>query len=431
MPLDRRKAPAAVDDPEKVLTLRDVEEAYQQRVRSSKKKRPRIKRSITKTWTALFCGGCGITVTLVMVVVGLFYYNQKIPQPHHQDAQEEVRLHHPQQQRDTLSDANTDQHLVKQHHAANQKRVAWLMSFPNSGTSFTSRLVRDVSQTDTASNYADETPLGQQGMFVPVFGEEQPAGPFWTNPEQHPQNSNNNNNNSSSLSSPSLILTKTHCGIRCNPCGPEQMAETTYSFKRRCLVTKWFDATTNTNQYGTYPADRVAKAVHLFRNPFDNVVSRFHLLLKQDATLQQQYTPDKTGFLKYCLSVDYRYTDSETAYLHFGSNKLLQALWQVPCHADFLRYVEWHNLAAVTAHDLQLERLVVHYHEYADDVSLNATLHRLLDFLELPYRAPPALPFEHKSYYREYFSATERRIVKEALQFAASRETWEQIRRYF
>ena len=64
-------------------------------------------------------------------------------------------------------------------------KIAWLMSFPNSGTSFTSRLVRDATKTDSASNYADETPSGQNGLRLPVY-DDQPEGPFWIKPEASP-----------------------------------------------------------------------------------------------------------------------------------------------------------------------------------------------------------------------------------------------------
>jgi hypothetical protein len=61
-------------------------------------------------------------------------------------------------------------------------KLVWLMSFPNSGTSFTSQLIREATWTDSASNYADETPAGQGGFAFPVY-DDQPEGPFWIKPE--------------------------------------------------------------------------------------------------------------------------------------------------------------------------------------------------------------------------------------------------------
>ena len=64
----------------------------------------------------------------------------------------------------------------------NEPKIVWLMSFPNSGTSYTSQLVRDTTHTVSASNYADETPSGQEGFLEPVY-EDQIEGPFWIRPE--------------------------------------------------------------------------------------------------------------------------------------------------------------------------------------------------------------------------------------------------------
>lgn len=67
-----------------------------------------------------------------------------------------------------------------------EPKLVWLMSFPNSGTSFTSRLVRDATKTDSASNYADETISGQEGLILPVY-KDQPMGPFWIKPAESPE----------------------------------------------------------------------------------------------------------------------------------------------------------------------------------------------------------------------------------------------------
>jgi hypothetical protein len=63
-------------------------------------------------------------------------------------------------------------------------KLVWLMSFPNSGTSFTSRVIRDLTKTDSASNYADGTPTGKAGVQLPVF-DSMPDGPFWINKPDH------------------------------------------------------------------------------------------------------------------------------------------------------------------------------------------------------------------------------------------------------
>jgi hypothetical protein len=66
-----------------------------------------------------------------------------------------------------------------------EPKLVWLMSFPNSGTSYTSQLIRDATLTDSASNYADETIFGQSGVMLPVY-VDQPEGPFWIKSMENP-----------------------------------------------------------------------------------------------------------------------------------------------------------------------------------------------------------------------------------------------------
>jgi len=77
--------------------------------------------------------------------------------------------------------------------------VAWLMSFPNSGTSYTLNLVREASNKTTATNYALEGEIKDQPS-VPAISSSS-GGPFL---EIIP-------NRTTDLPS-RYILTKTHCG---------------------------------------------------------------------------------------------------------------------------------------------------------------------------------------------------------------------------
>jgi hypothetical protein len=90
-------------------------------------------------------------------------------------------------------------------------QIAWLMSFPNSGTSYTSKLIRHASQTRTASNYGNEERVAV-GLSRAIF-DDQPTGPFWQDMHIHPEYTLPQN----------YALTKTHCGGRCEMCGPTQV----------------------------------------------------------------------------------------------------------------------------------------------------------------------------------------------------------------
>ena len=70
--------------------------------------------------------------------------------------------------------------------------IAWLMSFPRSGTSYTLANVRDTSRLPTATNYGQDT----QQLFIPVLKKD--SGPYW-NADRYPRPTSG------------FVLTKTHC----------------------------------------------------------------------------------------------------------------------------------------------------------------------------------------------------------------------------
>lgn len=90
------------------------------------------------------------------------------------------------EEQSTMVESETDDAYIKASLSSssivNEPKIVWLMSFPNSGTSYTSQLVRDTTHTVSASNYADETPSGLEGFLEPVY-EDQIEGPFWIRPE--------------------------------------------------------------------------------------------------------------------------------------------------------------------------------------------------------------------------------------------------------
>jgi Sulfotransferase domain len=301
------------------------------------------------------------------------------------------------------------------------RQMVWLMSFPNSGTSFTSRLVRDATKTVSASNYADETPTGKQGIKELVYPDK-PQGPFWIKPEASPD----------FVEPTKYILTKTHCGIRCTMCPPEKYAESTYSFRRNCFKTKWIDVqstnNTKTRVFGSYEPDDLAKTVHLIRDPFDNVVSRYHLERQLPGRKAAEYPESREGFREYCKAIDSLHSTNEKRAL-FLDNEILEIMKIVPCHADFFRYIEWHNLAFVTTRDLEVEAFVLHYDWYTTRYEQVAK--ELLAFLELDIHKDGELtPFVPGKVY-PYFTAEEKLAVKRAFRIMASPQCWRHVEGYF
>ncbi len=226
---------------------------------------------------------------------------------------------------------NNITHRVIVHANPNTTKIAWLMSFPNSGTTYTAELVRTVTQQRTASNYG---PGNSQGIVY----QEQPGGPFWDGasllPELHWTHPRK------------FILTKTHCGGYCMNCSPEQYTETTYSFRHKCLSTTHRH---NHSIHEAYYSPRlITKAVHLVRDPFDNVVARFHLEQgKRTNYSSVSYSNDREGFRQFCwhLKKQYRREERDAEIYNRYHPDLFNLTKDVPCRADFFRYVEWHNLA--------------------------------------------------------------------------------------
>ncbi len=122
-----------------------------------------------------------------------------------------------------------------------------VISFPNSGTSFTSLLIRLASNTTSGTNYGMETNLGVSAMSVPVY-DWSVFGPYWIHPPGHFSPSevtsmlidNNTKHTATSKGKKgrsnirnydippptSSIITKTHCGSRCVMCPPQEYLET-------------------------------------------------------------------------------------------------------------------------------------------------------------------------------------------------------------
>jgi len=175
-------------------------------------------------------------------------------------------------------------------------RIAWLASFPNSGTSFTMTMVARATNTTFATNYGIEASYGSRDKpSLPIYPRH-PEGPYMPDPEtsvHHRQLPYQGG----------LVLTKTHCGGYCVNCGPDEYAygydygndhgdgaegatakeNDDYStdtpqvtFLQDCASGHAIDRHQNLVDV-SYPPERVARVVHLIRNPFHNVIARFHL----------------------------------------------------------------------------------------------------------------------------------------------------------
>lgn len=294
--------------------------------------------------------------------------------------------------------------------------VAWLMSWPNSGTSYTLRIVREISNQTTATNYGNEHLNNKSSILV---------HPNWTNGPFRATLSQNLPD--------TFILTKTHCGSRCVHCAPDGYLETQRTFQRSCQTGKRVTNGTGTEVIYDSSILKGGKAVHLIRNPLDNIVARFHLSRrheKDDADgIAAFFANNATGFQAWCTRLDTLYLqyESHTPWL----DAPLRKLWKdVPCHAEFFKYAQWHNLALWTAESMDLEVHLLRYEDYDDD-NWHRTVESLLTFLQLPAVAwDDATPFESRSYH-SYYTKVQVANIEALLKDVASAPIWDIVGDYF
>lgn len=303
-------------------------------------------------------------------------------------------------------------------------KVVWLMSFPNSGNSFTTQMVRMHTNHFTATNYGEEH-IGENGTSVPIHNHPMYArGPFLSE------------SNTKSRAMGRLILTKTHCGGRCSRCGPETYMETLESFKTACLTARRGISSSTKNgvlafEKMQYHQDLVYGAIHIIRDPFDNIVSRFHLIQKVNKkqgkkNFENHFPNDALGFRKWCNYMDGQYLASEAKFL---DNVTLDLLRNIPCHSDFYRYIQWHNLAFQVTDVMNIPAMIVHYEDY--EHNFHETKDRILSFLDLKDVSYRNVTFSSGKTYGHYFTADEKRGVLNLLYHLSSAQTQKEVMRYF
>jgi len=298
----------------------------------------------------------------------------------------------------------------------NDPRVAWLMSFPNSGTSYTLGLVASASNMTLASNYGWEHG-GKEGISIPIFE----GGPYWLDPD-------------SDRRPTKTVLTKTHCGGYCHNCRVRKSVETPHSFLLHCATAEGKERFNESEPFHSkrhvYDTSNVDRAVHLIRDPLDNMVSRYHLgihkVTKQNSTdLIERYTYTPEGFRNYCEDQEYAHDEKTSDYV---DQAVLRLIKDIPCHLDLFRYVQWHNLAFIATNDfLQIPTHVLHYENYSN--AFDETVESLLDFLELP-NTGVMTPFETGKSYRTYYTSPQIRALRNATMRLALPITWQHLHHY-
>jgi hypothetical protein len=268
--------------------------------------------------------------------------------------------------------------------------------------------VRIVTGQLTASNYKSE-------HDVAVY-ETMPGGPFFTNKDVPDM----------VRPTKGFVLTKTHCTGYCSVCAPEFYIVNATEFTQSCFEGDSFLTDEGDETVYSYSPDLVQRAVHIIRDPFDNIVSRFHLMRENFSRRNQtelvvRHPKTKAGFRSYCKYMGERFYKEHLELFD-------EVIKDIPCFSDFFRYIQWHNLAFTTTEDLRSSTLIIHYEDYL--TKLDQTKDALLEFLgQDGIRDAP--PFETGKSYREYFTKDEIQAVSRMFSKLASQKTWDQTNHYF
>lgn len=323
---------------------------------------------------------------------------------------------------DSIAEASSRDKFILKPKSEFTPSIAWLMSFPNSGTSYTMTMVARSSNRAFATNYCDEVMADDDEQSLSIY-PRRPEGPFWAG-------------KSGKISTPrdlpdKYVITKTHCGSRCLNCGPDEYVETPAHFLKRCASGHARVRPKRKRVEVEYPPERVAKAIHLIRNPFHNIIARYHLEhrhagYKNETKWLDGHSNDKEGLQKYCKDLDQTYRKQDEAF--FGKDNVPKA----PCHGEFYKWTQWHNYVheglelIESLHEVPV--LTIYYEDYS--LKFNSTVDTILDFLELKQEGY-LREFTARSDYGGYFSTDQERQVRDLVKEVASPRTWKQVKHYF
>jgi len=285
------------------------------------------------------------------------------------------------------------------------------------GTTYTNKLVQGISNTTTATNYGTEV-TGYK-TSIPI-SPNLLDGPFFRFPEEKYSK---------------YILTKTHCGGFCIRCSPDRYILDAKQFERECRSGNKKVDGKEISIKSAYNASIPKKAVHIIRNPFDNLVARLHHQRKSwidsedsKSEMLAMFNSSEEGFRKWCRFVDYS-AASKMKNMSRLSNMTKQLFAKAPCAADIHRWTQFHNLAMqVTDDRMKIPVHFIFYENYTE--AFDETVSQLLDFLQLS-AVSEAPTFIRGKEYPEYFSDNDRVAVAKLVKHLATEQSWPLLRHYF
>ena len=348
-------------------------------------------------------------------------------------------------------------------HTTNDLKIISLLTYPRSGTSFTMLLYAINTHNSLATNYASNAHRDSDGHLFPVF------------PNSNEESSISDYNSASGSGSPywefsnstedrptKFVLSLSYChGYCAYPCTPDQYVQTLTSFEEGCRTVygpeksinkqevekesaskananankkasthnSQVQAASNTGGKFLIPKSKVAKLVHLIREPLSNVVSRFHGT--------EQYTDNKDGFQEWCKTMD---SDAALATLEYNSllisTEVKEMMKDVPCHSEFYKYAAWHNHVVELGWNENYDSLVVYFEDYNTPDGEREQAARLANFTNVNLVDAASVPtiltrLKVRMYDQTYYTEDERESIEKFVRTLAFPRTMQLLERYF
>jgi hypothetical protein len=151
----------------------------------------------------------------------------------------------------------------------------------------------------------------------------------------------------------------------------------------------------------------------------------------------QDYIPDTPqGFRNWC---EYK-LNATPSWKHFRPRSLRRVdklLSSVPCFADLMFYIQWHNLAIKTLHMYQIPTFVLYYEDYASNY--NQTIRDLYQFVfdtdqinsSAVLQWNNHVLFQDTKIYHDYFTREQALAVEQAVQKLSNQSAWSLLQHYY
>jgi len=364
---------------------------------------------------------------------------------------------------DESSSTNTSNNIEHEHEhtpdSSDTPKISYLLTYPMSGTTYAMDMIKDSTNMAIATNYEvyrsyrdeenDPRPICMD--YTNLIPEEQTKEgygfPFWTMSYKSGKIPTNH------------VVTLSHCDGYClTPCTPSEYIHTESSFEESCRTVLYHERKSssssssssenkenNNKEHNEHlqeidlqsvitPKNAIDSILHLIRDPFSNIVSRYHqYLIVQE--LEQGLHNSKESFHEWCRDMDTNQTLielEEEKSKHYFSSEIRSMFRKVPCHAEFVKYISWHNHVVEMSWIDNYKSLPIYFEDFANVARREDVAKEIAEFVgyEVVNLNLPTF-FGGKMYRDQFYNREQINAVTELLKLMSFSQTWDMLERYF